>query len=494
MNHSTPTSSSKTAFSPAITFDSLSPLPLYRQLYNWLRESILNGQLAAGTRLPSTRSLASELAVSRNTVLIAFEQLLAEGYVEGKVGAGTYVTRTLPDEILQANRGNIRSDAAARSDGVPPQPIMDQSPALSNAFRPNLPALDVFPIDLWSKLVAHRWRNQPRELLGYGPSAGYRPLREAIADYLQVSRAVKCTADQVIIVNGSQQALDLTARVVLSPDDNVWIEDPGYLGARYALQSNNARLIPVRLDADGFDLNAALARQGDAKLAYVTPSAQYPLGMPMSLARRLALLNWAKQHEGWIIEDDYSSEYRYAGRPLASLQGLDTAGRVIYVGTFSKVLFPALRLGYIVVPPTRIESFVRTRFSLDIQSAVFDQAVLADFIQAGHFARHIRRMRKLYAERQACLVEAAQRHLRGLLDVQPAPGGMHVIGWLPPGVDDREAARRAREHDVIVIPLSNLCLEPYGRGALLLGYAGVNEREIQAGVKRLAAALKNSHA
>ncbi len=305
-----------------------------------------------------------------------------------------------------------------------------------------------------------------------------------------MSRAVKCTADQVIVVNGSQQALDLTARVVLSPGDNVWIEDPGYLGARYALQSNNARLIPVRPDADGFDLNAALAKQVDAKLAYVTPSAQYPLGMPMSLPRRLALLQWAKQHAGWIIEDDYSSEYRYTGRPLASLQGLDTAGRVIYVGTFSKVLFPALRLGYMVVPPTMTESFVRTRFSLDIQSAVFDQAVLTDFIQAGHFARHIRRMRKLYAERQACLIDAAQRHLTGLLDIQPAQGGMHVIGWLPPGVDDREAARRAREHDVIVIPLSNLCLEPYGRSALLLGYAGVNEREIQAGVKRLAAALE----
>jgi GntR family transcriptional regulator/MocR family aminotransferase len=487
-----PTHSSKTAFSPAITFDPLSPLPLYRQLYNWLREAILSGQLAAGVRLPSTRSLASELAVSRNTVLIAFEQLLAEGYVEGRVGAGTYVTRTLPDEILHADRGEDRSGAAARSDGSPPQPIVDQPPTLSPAFRLNLPALDAFPIDLWGKLVAHRWRNQPRELLGYGPAAGYRPLREAIADYLQVSRAVKCTADQVIVVNGSQQALDLTARVILSAGNNVWIEDPGYLGARYALQSNNARLIPVRPDADGFDLDAALAQPAAAKLAYVTPSAQYPLGMPMSLARRLALLQWAKQNDGWIIEDDYSSEYRYAGRPLASLQGLDTAGRVIYVGTFSKVLFPALRLGYMVVPPTLTESFVRTRFSLDIQSTVFDQAVVTDFIQAGHFARHIRRMRKLYAERQACLIEAAQRHLTGRLDIQPAPGGMHVIGWLPPGVDDREAARRAREHDVIVVPLSNLCLEPYGRSALLLGYAGVNEREIQAGVKRLAAALQNT--
>jgi GntR family transcriptional regulator/MocR family aminotransferase len=484
------TNRSKAAFSPAISFDPMSPLPLYRQLYNWLREAILNGRLAAGTRLPSTRSLASELAVSRNTVLIAFEQLLAEGYLEGRVGAGTYVTRRLPDEMLQADRGKSPVRQVAQSEGAVTQPMADlRLSALSLAFRPNLPALDLFPIALWSKLVARRWRRQPRELLGYGPSAGYRPLREAIAEYLQVSRAVKCEPDQVIIVNGSQQALDLAARVLLSPGDEVWLEDPGYVGARYALLSNKARVVPVRLDAEGFDLTAALARQAPAQLVYVTPSAQYPLGMPMSLARRLALLDWAKRSESWIIEDDYSSEYRYTGRPLASLQGLDTSGRVIYVGTFSKVLFPALRLGYLVVPPTLTPSFVQARFSMDIQSATFDQAVLADFIQEGHFARHIRRMRKLYAERQACLIEAAQSRLKGLLDIHSAQGGMHVVGWLSPGVDDRAAAHRAREHNVVVLPLSDLCLEPYECGGLLLGYACVNEREIREGVKRLAAAL-----
>ena len=464
----------------------MSPLPLYQQLYNWLREAILNGKLAAGTRLPSTRSLASELAVSRNTVLIAFEQLLAEGYLESKVGAGTYVTHLLPDEMLQVDRGEAPVRHIARSGGVLTQSHSATSPL---AFRPNLPGLDVFPIELWSKLTARCWRQQPRELLGYGPAAGYQPLREAIAEYLQVSRAVKCAADQVIIVNGSQQALDLAARVLLSRGDEVWFEDPGYLGARYALLSNKARLVPVRPDAEGFDLQMALAKQPLAKLVYVTPSAQYPLGMPLSLARRLALLEWAQRNDSWIIEDDYSSEYRYTGRPLASLQGLDTAGRVIYVGTFSKVLFPALRLGYLVVPAALTSTFVQARFSLDIHSATIDQAVLTEFIQAGHFARHIRRMRKLYAERQACLVEAAQRHLAERMEIHPTQGGMHLIGWLPRGIDDRVTAQHAREHHVVALPLADLCLEPYERGGLLLGYAGVNEREIHAGVKRLAAAL-----
>ncbi len=511
-----------------ITLDADSPIPLHRQLYNGLREGILAGRLAAGARLPSTRLLAAELAISRNTVLDAYGQLLAEGYVVGQVGAGTYVARALPEELLHADgAGGMPRANHQRPAARPPRQVSRRGALLAAtlvtaptadhrlpttdeqfitqhatrntqhgliSFRPGQPALDHFPSNTWGRIAARRWRRPPAELLGYAAPAGYAPLRAEIAAYLGAARAVRCDAGQVIIVSGSQQALDLAARVLLDEGDAAWIEDPGYLGARGALLGAGARLIAVPVDQEGLDVATGAARDSMARLAYVTPSHQYPLGVTMSLARRLALLEWAGRAGAWVLEDDYDSEYRYAGRPLAALQGLDPGlgrdgGRVIYIGTFSKVLFPALRLGYLVVPPDLVDAFVAARALIDRHPPTLEQAVLADFIAEGHFVRHIRRTRALYAARQAALVTAATRDLAGRLDVCPAEAGMHLVGWLPNGEDDRAASHRAAAQGVETLPLSAYAAEPPGRGGLLLGYTALDEPQIREGVRRLAAAL-----
>ena len=302
-------------------------------------------------------------------------------------------------------------------------PVTLAGAGTSRAFRPGMPAFDGFPFEEWSRYVARRWRNPATDLLGYGDAAGYRPLREAIARHLAVARGVRCDAGQVVIVAGSQQALDLAARVLLDPGDAVWIEEPGYLGARAALAAAGAKLVPVPVDAEGLDVAAGVALQRAAAMAYVSPSHQYPLGVTMSLSRRLALLEWARAAGAWVLEDDYDSEYRYAGRPLAALQGLDGDGRVIYLGTFSKVMLPSLRLGYLVLPPDLVDAFVAARAIADRHSPSVEQAALADFIVDGQLDRHIRRMRMLYAERQAALVDAAKRELAGVLDVPASDAG-----------------------------------------------------------------------
>ena len=366
---------------------------------------------------------------------------------------------------------------------------LSRGPRDPRPFRPGLPALDAFPFEVWARLEARRWRLAPRHLLDYGDPAGHAPLRHAIAAYLGEARGVRCEWDRVIIVAGSQQGLDLAARVLLDPGDAAWIEAPGYPGARGALEAAGLRLVPVPVDADGLDVEAGARLAPRARLAYVTPSHQYPLGVTMSLARRLALLEWARQARAWIIEDDYDSEYRYVGRPLSALQGLDTAGRVVYVGTLSKVLFPSLRLGYLVVPPSLVDVFAGARAIADRHAPLIAQAVLSDFIEDGHFARHIRRTRMLYAERQAALLDVARRELAGRLDVPAAGAGMHLGGWLPPGIRDRAAAQAAARHGVMAPPLSTYRMRPGGRGGLMLGYAAFTPREIRDAGRRLAQAL-----
>lgn len=476
--------------------------PMHRQLYEALRRAILAGQFGARSRLPSTRGLAVQLGVSRMTVVNAYEQLLAEGYTEGRTGSGTFVASTLPEQLLQIQDTGERRRPRTQARPNPflskrgrwlAQPravkLRVEEDQCFQAFQNGTAAVDEFPFNIWSRLAMRRLRRPPRELLGYGDPAGYRPLRASIAQYLRASRAVRCEPDQVIIVAGAQQALDLIARVLLDADDAVWVEDPCYLGARDAFNSAGAKIVSVPVDADGFDLTAALKRGKDARLVYVTPSHQFPLGVTMSLSRRLALLEWSSHAGAWVIEDDYNSEYRYAGRPLASLQGLDAEGRVLYVGTFSKTIFPALRLGCLVVPSNLVDIFAAARALADRHSATIDQAILADFIEEGHFSRHIRRMRVLYEERQEVLVAAAKRELSGLLDVSPAEAGMHLVGWLPEDVSDKAASESAARHRVKAAPLSAYSLEPRARGGLVLGYTSLNARQIKDGVRRLAQAL-----
>ncbi len=480
-----------------LQLDSKREEPLYQQLYSALRQAILSGQLRAGTLLPPTRVLAAELAVSRTTIVTAFEQLSAEGYLEARVGAGTFVASTLPEEMLhvqaqqaplerreQLPRLSQRSQRLLHSPSVPRL----QAPS-TKAFQPGLPAVDEFPFAVWSRLAARHYQHPPFELLAYGDPAGYRPLREAIAHYLTASRAVRCQPEQVLIVSGAQQAIDITARTLLEEDDVVWVEDPGYLRAQGTFLEIGARVIAVPLDQEGLNVEAGKQLSEKAHLVYVTPSHQYPLGITMSLARRLALLDWAQRVGAWILEDDYDSEFRYRGRPLASLQGLDTHGQVMYMGTFSKVLFPSLRLGYLVLPLEFVEPFITMRAVCGRHCPTLEQAIVADFITEGHFIRHIRRMRALYAHRQQILIEAVRQELHGAIELKEHEAGMHLIGWLPQGLDDRLVSQLAAQQGIDVQALSVCSQQKPERPGLLLGYAGVNEQEIHEGVKRLARVL-----
>ena len=487
------------AFPLLVTLDTDADVPLTQQLYEGVRKLILNGHALAGIRLPSTRVLSAELRVSRNTVVNAFERLAAEGYIEAKAGGGTRVSRTLPDTMAHAAVAARRQPAGpvtrrpshrgAAIAGIRTRRWSDRLGEV-RPFRLGVGALSEFPVKTWARLSRRRLAHIGAANIDYDEIAGYTPLRQAIAAYLRSARGVVCDPSQVIIVNGSQQALDLASRVLLDPDDAVWFENPGYDGARGAFLAAGARLVHVPVDDHGLDVVAGIERAPAARLAYVTPSHQFPLGVTMTLARRRELLQWAARSGAWIFEDDYDSEFRYTHRPLPAMQGLDTNDCVIYSGSFSKVLFPALRLGYLVVPSTILDTFLRVRFLTDVHPSTMTQAVLADFIAEGHFERHLRRMRLLYAERQDALVRSARHHLAGLLTVEPSEGGMHLVGHLPAGVDDREASRAARANGIVVAPLSFFSEGRQHRNALLLGYAGLTAGQIAAGTKRLATTLR----
>ncbi|MBZ5625463.1 MAG: PLP-dependent aminotransferase family protein [Acidobacteriia bacterium] len=482
----------------SLELDRRSTVPLHRQLYEELRSAVLAGRLSPGARLPSTRSLSTDLRISRNTAAGAFDQLLAEGYLEGKVGSGTYVARSLPEDLLyitDAPSGDSRHSVppatlSRRGAVLASTPVsLSRDAATARAFRPGVPALDAFPRERWARMASRILRHSRAEWLSYGHAAGHRPLRQAIAEYLRAARGVTCSAGQVVVTAGSQQALDLAVRVLLDPGDTAWMEDPGYLGARGALLAAGVRPVPVKVDSEGLSVADGETRAPRARMAYVTPSHQYPLGVTMSLSRRMALLDWARRRQAWIVEDDYDSEFRYSGRPLAALQGLDTANRVIYTGTFSKVLFPALRLGYLVAPEAVVDAFISARALADRHSPALEQALVAEFLSEGHFARHVRRMRALYAERQDALVSAARRELAGLLEVPPAEAGMHLVGWLPKSATDCEVSRRAAAAGVSAPAVSLYALRPPARPGLLLGYAAVNGRQIREGVRKLASTM-----
>src|SRR5882724_1754806 len=382
------------SYLPPITLQDREEIPIYQQLYDWFRRAITGGQLRPGQRVPSTRNLAAELKTSRMPVLGAFEQLLAEGYLEAFVGAGTYVARSIPDDTLSRPAEKARNGLQETAQKRGPRRLSRRGVALTNlpaqswldnlgAFRVSLPALDHFPIGVWSKLVARHSRRPPRGIMAYGDAMGYLPFREAIAEYLGASRGVRCESSQILVTTGSQQALQISAQVLLDPQDRIGMEEPGYPDARQIFMAAGAKVIPVRVDQDGMNV-AEIIRQGrGARAVYITPSHQYPLGTTMSASRRMLLLNWAVRSGAWIIEDDYDSEYRFGSHPIASLQGLDTDGRVIYVGTLSKVMFPALRLGYMVVPKDLVPAFSSARHAADIFSSTLYQAAMTDFIREG---------------------------------------------------------------------------------------------------------------
>ena len=499
-----------------VTLDASRDDPLHHQVYADIRDAILSGRLAARSQLPSTRLLASELRISRTTVSLAFDQLRAEGFLEARERGGTFVATTIPDRVLSsgphtpsrtsAPRSPQRSRAASSVSSPSRRgaalaslttPAMSFSAREPRAFRTGVPALDVFPHSVWGQIAARLWRRAPRALLGYGVPNGYGPLRRAIANYLEVSRGARCTSEQVIVVGGSQEALYLAAQLLIEPGDTAWIENPGYPGARNALSAAGARLVGVPLDGEGLDLAHGLRVAPNARIAYITPSHQYPLGVTMTIGRRLALLQWARDAGAWILEDDYDSEFRYTSRPLPSLQGLDAGGgeadtRVIYIGSFSKTLFPSLRIGFLVVPSALVDAFAAARAVIDRQSPTVDQAVLAEFIDQGHFVRHLRRMRALYAERQDALLRGIRDGpLVEHIETGPSDAGMHLVGWLRHHRDDGRASTSALEAGIETQPLSAMALGPVRRGALLLGYAAYAPSTLMRSSEKLAVALRS---
>jgi GntR family transcriptional regulator/MocR family aminotransferase len=470
---------------------------LYRWLYDALRAAILDGRLRPGARLPASRDLASAYRLSRATIVAAFDQLKAEGYVEGRHGSGTYVSQVLPDQLLQVRGPRETQRIPQRSIALSAyarrlQPFRPAWPRPTRAFRAYLPALDEFPMTLWAQVAARRLRKVSAQLLAGGEALGYRPLREAVATYLNTSRGVKCAPEQVLILSGAQEALDRTARILLNPGDAVWMEEPGYPGAGVVFRALGANTCPVPVDAEGLNLDAARKRSTHPRLVYVTPGHQFPLGLTMSLRRRLALLEWARRSGSLIFEDDYDSEYRYSGRPIPALQGLDQAGRVIFAGSFNAVLFPALRLGYLVVPPEMVHVFAAAASASTHHPPLLEQAVLCDFIAEGHFARHIRRMRELYAERLEVLLEASRQHLTGLMEITGVEAGLQTVGRIRTGASADTVSEQVAHRDVELTPLHRYAWGRVRKDAVILGFAAVDARELRRGVQELASVLEKT--
>ncbi|MGH7573242.1 MAG: PLP-dependent aminotransferase family protein [Gemmatimonadota bacterium] len=452
-------------------------IPIHRQIYEGFRQAILEGRLRPGQRVPSTRALAADLEVSRLPVLTAFDQLRHEGYLEGRVGSGTFVSAGLPDDYLHSPASPAARPSSAAPRVPRPLPRMRDDGGLG-PFRMSLPALDRFPHALWARLVARHAHALTNEQMAYGDPAGLAPLRAAIAEHLRTARAVRCEAEQVLIVSGSQAALRLATAVLLAPGDRVAVEEPGYPGARAALAAGGAELVSVHVDEEGMSVDSLQRRGGRVRAAHVTPSHQYPLGTSMTAARRLALLDWAVRREAWVLEDDYDSEYRYVSRPLGALQGMDRNERVIYIGTFSKVLFPAVRVGYVVLPPSLWQRFVDAREAFDLFPPSLYQLALAEFLREGHFARHLRRMRGVYRERRDALLTGLARHCGDWLTVHNADAGLHVAAQLPAGLDDGDVVRRMAERGVTATALSTCYAGTERLSGLLLGFGGSTERRL----------------
>lgn len=475
--------------SPVMAVDRLSRRPLHSQIYDAYRAGILSGKLTTGQQVPSTRALSMELGISRIPVLEAYSQLLAEGYFEARPGSGTFVSCSLPDEIPGQFSDSRPADAGSRilSRRAASAVWRTRGPWVHNsgAFSVGQLAFDHFPFQVWSTLVARQARKVSSKSMNYSDTLGYFEFRAAIAHYLRTARGVHCDSNQIMIVSGSQQALDICAHVLTDPGDSVWIEEPGYESLRRILAMADCRPVPVRVDSEGLVVAAGLKRSPEARAAFVTPSHQFPLGAVMTVSRRLQLLDWAHKANAWIVEDDYDSEYRYESLPIPSLQGLDRGSRVIYIGTFSKTLFPSLRLGYMVIPLDLVDRFAAVRRARDICAPHFFQAALKEFIELGHYARHIRKTRLLYKERRSTLVEALRHAFGSRLQILGVDAGMHLVVTLPPGLDDVRISLRAAEAKLWLWPLSTTYAGKSVRQGFILGFGSTSLAEITKGVSRL---------
>lgn len=473
-----------------IAIDRRGTTPLFRQVYAAISTSIVDGRLPAGARLPASRELAGRLGLSRTVIVAAYEQLLAEGYATGRVGSGTYVAPDLPErpagrtKLLKAGR-TARYSAPRLAGKVDVTFQNDDRP-----FNLGRTLIDQRTADQWRRLSARALRAMPRSHLGYGDPRGSAELRGAIAGYLAGARGVHCDADQIIVTSGTQHALDLVVRVLLPAGSEAWVEDPGYPLTRELLAAGGVATRPVRVDAQGIDVAAGIAAAPRARAVFVTPSHQFPTGVVLSMARRLELIAWASASDAWIVEDDYASEFRYGGRPLAALQGLDGGQRTLYIGTLNKALFPGLRAGYLVVPERLLPAFVTARYLMDRQPPALQQEVLAEFIAQGHLASHIRRMRALYRDQRDRLVATLRRRAGDRLDVEPPDQGMHLVAYLRPGLSDTAVERAALADGVVVRALSRLHVKARPRQGLLLGFSGYPATAIAGAAGRLAAVLQ----
>lgn len=460
-------------------------------LYTQLRSAVLEGRLAPGSRMPSTRALAQTYGVARGTVVEVFEQLSAEGYLRPKSGSGTYVAASLPEDWTRV--ATLRSAPVMRA-SLPRLALSKRGRDLTRgsdflhgdrprAFQAHRPAIDATTLAAWQRISSRR-RVRDATFFSHNDRRGYRPLRAAVADYLRRVRGVRCHEEQVLIFSGVQPMLDLTARLLTDAGDTVLAEDPGYIGVRAVCKANGLRVLPLPVDAEGANIDAIAPDAAGARLAFVSPAHQFPLGMTLSVRRRLALLGWASRG-GYIFEDDYDGEYRFAGRPIAALQGLDENQCVIYSGTFNKVLFPALRLSYLVVPEHLIDAFASARATIERYPALAPQMVLCDFIAEGHFARHVRRMRELYAERLDVFQHLIEAHLGDELELDTVSTGLQVVAWLRMQQNDAALARAALAYDVEVLPLSPTRIEQPLRDGFVLGFAGFEPAEMRRGIEGL---------
>jgi len=466
--------------------------PLFRQVYSALRQAILTGTFHAGDRLPSTRDLAEQLGISRTVIVLAYDQLLAEGFVVGRSGSGTYVPEGLTagppagsekTATLRLSRFGARAAALGTELVVFPQ---RRTTLLRYDFAYGRSDVECFPFELWRRILQRRARKARIRELDYGPATGSEALREAICAHLRRSRAVVCDPSQVIIVNGSQQALYLISRVLIEPGDRVVIEEPSYQGTTELLRAAGARLHPSAVDGDGLDPTSLPA---DGRLAFVTPSHQFPTGAILPLARRQKLLQWAKRANAVVVEDDYDGEFRYEGKPLESLQGLDSEGRVIYVGTFSRTIFSALRLGYLIVPKSLLQAFTSAKWLCDRHTATLEQATLAEFITTGMYERHLRRVRRRNAASRQALLEAVQRHLRERVKISGEGAGAHIVLWPGKRIAEDVAIGAAAARGVGIYGIGRYFLKRPPRPGIMLGYPRMRESDIREGVRRLAEIL-----